>query len=96
MERRGCVRARRGSFSFSDLFSDPFFSSPPLGAAGDACVHAAQSNTRPLCRRWLDYLPALALMRDRYSVHTVFLSTDDEEVARVAPRCSLFSLLPKP
>ena len=45
-----------------------------------------QSNTRPLCRPWSDYLPALAQMRDRYGADTVFVSTDDEEVARIAPR----------
>ena len=52
---------------------------------GDACVHAAQSNTRPLCRPFLDYLPPLAEMRDRYNVSTVFLSTDDADVAKDAP-----------
>ena len=52
---------------------------------GDACVHAAQSNTRPLCRRFEEYLPALAQMRDRYAVRTVFVSTDDAAVAQAAP-----------
>ena len=45
-----------------------------------------QSNTRPLCRPWSEYVPALAQMRDRYEVNTVFVSTDDEEVASIAPR----------
>jgi hypothetical protein len=52
---------------------------------GDACVHAAQSNTRPLCRELKDYIPALAQMRARYGVRTVFVSTDDEGVAQEAP-----------
>ena len=52
---------------------------------GDACVHAAQSNTRPLCRPLTDYLAPLAEMRGLYKAHTVFLSTDDAQVERDAP-----------
>jgi len=52
---------------------------------GDACVHAAQSNTRPLCRPFSEYLPGVREMRDRYNARTVFLSTDDAHVASAAP-----------
>ena len=48
-------------------------------------MHAAQSNTRPLCRPFSDYLPAVRDMRDRYNARIVFVSTDDAAVASAAP-----------
>ena len=65
------------------------FAPPLLGLHvrhGDACVHAAQSNTRPLCRPLADYIPAVLKLRRAYGLEAVFLSTDDEEVVEDATR----------
>ncbi|KAJ1472083.1 hypothetical protein T484DRAFT_1915304 [Baffinella frigidus] len=47
---------------------------------GDACVHAAQSNTRPLCRGVPEYMAGVFRMASRYGAQHVALSTDDASV----------------